>query len=761
MRRSSIASAAHRLLHRERPGQVYDILFLLLLCVTVFLAGFHTLVNSDYWFHLRGGASVANGHIPRFDTYSYPSAGREYVDLHWLFQWLLYQVHRVGGTEATIWLKCLVLLLTFGILYRLACRDAPRSVAGGVTILGVILASERFQVRPEILSYLGLAVTLWLAQRHIDGSKRAWFFFPLVFLLWVNVEGLFVLGFLALGAHVLARPKDRRLWLALGLSLLSILANPYFLKGALHPLVLYTRINGSLPIYSASIGEFIPPIVWNGRAFAVNDGISHTALYVFPATLILLAGALIAQGRRPRWVEILILVPFLFLAFRARRNLAPFAIVTIPILSHWLGRIGSGTRVADRWRVLPRNLRRLFRIAATSLLLLGIVLYDLSLATDRAYVWMGSARSCGSGQSTVYHPEGATRFLREHGIGGPIFSDLSTGSYLIWGYPEEPVFIDGRLEVHDLTHFADDVALQQGGEAWLRADARWHFNAAVLLHVSAEASSGRVIDEAEWGLVYLDSTAAVYLRKREQNEGLLAKLAYDDRRLAHDFPTLAPQDTLPGDLVSLPSVWQRYVAREPYPWPEVNLGQFFFRRGAMGLAAAQFCRAVEKAPIYASPRVLLANALIQLGRTGDASRVLQPTSSLLLTSSERDPLALARADLLLASERPRDAVDAYVRYLEEAGRGPHSAVTLVNLATARLEAGDPSGAIGDLRETLSYNPNYAVAYLTLGQVEEALGDSLAALEAYRRCQDLGIRSDEISEAIERLSRRTSSGPDSY
>ncbi len=158
--------------------------------VLIFLAGFHSIVDADVWFHLRAGSQVASGSIPRTDTFSYPSAGRPYLDLHWLFQWLAYNIYRLAGEPGLIWMVCLVITATFALLYRLARRYAPAPLAAGLTALGGILASERFEPRPEILTFLFFVLVCWLARRQTEGSKRAWWMIPLVTLLWVNTESI-------------------------------------------------------------------------------------------------------------------------------------------------------------------------------------------------------------------------------------------------------------------------------------------------------------------------------------------------------------------------------------------------------------------------------------------------------------------------------------------------------------------------------------------------------------------------------------------
>ena len=68
--------------------------------------------------------------------------------------------------------------------------------------------------------------------------------------IWVNTQGLFILGWVVMAAYCLSdlvhrRRLDRPLWgWSLG-AVAATLLNPYGLWGGLHPLTLATRLRGS------------------------------------------------------------------------------------------------------------------------------------------------------------------------------------------------------------------------------------------------------------------------------------------------------------------------------------------------------------------------------------------------------------------------------------------------------------------------------------------------------------------------------------
>src|SRR5262249_61760900 len=78
--------------------------------------------------------------------------------------------------------------------------------------LALLAASPRFLFQPTLVSYLFLAVTLWLLQRPrfeagekaswLTAPKSYWLLVPL-FVLWVNLDSWFLLGPLAVGLFLL------------------------------------------------------------------------------------------------------------------------------------------------------------------------------------------------------------------------------------------------------------------------------------------------------------------------------------------------------------------------------------------------------------------------------------------------------------------------------------------------------------------------------------------------------------------------------
>jgi tetratricopeptide (TPR) repeat protein len=556
-------------------------------------------------------------------------------------------------------------------------------------------------------------------------------------LVWVNTEGLFVLGYVLLAAALVDRRRDVRLWRASGLAAVAALLNPYFVEGALHPLVLKSRIDGSMEIYSATIGEFLSPF---------QPGIGHPAVALFPYFLGAL-GLALGLSRRPRLSEILLLVAFGTLAFQARRNLALLAIVAAPILARWLAAIPARPEMRGAWERLPRSARAVLPRASRIVAAAAFLVHAGGLVTHRSYARIETNREFGAGIAEQAAPVAAAAFLHENDLPGPVFSTLSAGSYLIWADPARPVFVDGRLEVHSAEHYARYLAILGGGEAWAAADREFRFGAILLAHAEAPALARERLADPAWAAVWLDPEAVVLVRRSPENEALIARAGYDRERLLREHP---PWESTSPLLPPEPSTLRRHLGRVHVPWAHITMGQLLSQLGATASAAAELREAVFAEPVLASPRILYASSLNQMGRSEEALTVIASAAGRLRAGDDELRLLATRGDILLSSGRPAEAEESYGRYLERAGGTTDSGIVQANRGWARLERGDAAGAAADLEAGLRRQPGYLEAWRLLGRAREQLGRTAEAAAAYRTYVESGGADPAAREAWERL-----------
>lgn len=519
------------MLRRARAGDVVLLLSLLALGASLSLQKIRTF---DYWWHLRTGALIAEtGVVPKVDPYTFTVTGERWIDIHWLFQLGLHAVHRIGGHEAVVFGKVLLVVALMAILATIGWRrERPVVTAFGLGLM-LLVACDRFMPRPELPSFVFLAAILALLDRDQRRADAAVFLVVPIQLLWVNVHGLFALGIgvcaMAFSAELLRplvmpgegfRPaRLRRLALVTFLAALASLANPNLLDGALYPIQQLGMIGPPQDrgLFGSLIAELIPPLA------------SGESLHPLVLALALLSfGAMALNWRRTSALDPLLWVAFAYLALGARRNIALFAVVAAPIL------VRNLNAFLDRRALPPVALR-----AATALVALALAILSVDVARDRFFPRIGSYREAGLGPFDLFYPVGAAEWIAREGPDGPVCHHMADGGYLIWRlFPRYQVMTDGRLEIFGEQRFLE---LQVGGSQRFRAlDAEYHFGV-VLVHytlINSQELMWWLWVNSTWRLVFVDDVAALFVRRGDDGTSRWSELDVDAPDL---FPPLQPE----------------------------------------------------------------------------------------------------------------------------------------------------------------------------------------------------------------------------
>lgn len=447
-----------------------------------------TIWASDFWWQLATGRYIAENGIPSHDAFTYASAGREWIEMRWLFCYGLYQlVNSLGFWSATL-LETLLIAGAFGFCAAAAYRFC-KSGAFAIGLAGAALfaSSERFFVRPEAVSYLFFALFLFLLVREGEtASYRALWLVPLQ-IIWTNSSTLFALGPAVVFVWVLSFALKRS-WPSAGRASLvfigvcaACLINPYVIRGALFPLQLFTELHGTA--FKEYITELRGPLFY---------GIGNSALLMFYLLSAGFAAAVVIKARRMNLFLLLMAGATLYLAFTAIRNVPLFCIAVAPAIASAIGTISA----------------RLEKVAATALLAGSITVFYIK-STNWWSVWHNNPAVFGAGITKNVYPVKAVEFLREHGLDGRLYNTMSEGSYLAW--MRIPNYIDPRLEVQGEEHFAEYMQMQQDISVWKRVRAREKFTAALV--AISNSMNGILAKDDEWGILYFDETAAVWAPK--------------------------------------------------------------------------------------------------------------------------------------------------------------------------------------------------------------------------------------------------------
>ncbi len=154
------------------------------------------IVDPDLWWHVKVGETIlATRHWPTEDIYSFTVLRQPWLAYEWLGDLVLAAGYHLAGVRG---LEVLMILLGSAVmlaLYGLATVRSGNSKVGFVTsVVLFLLASVSFTLRPQMLGYLFLILTLIALERFRQGKMGALWFLPLLMLLWVNTHGSWIIG---------------------------------------------------------------------------------------------------------------------------------------------------------------------------------------------------------------------------------------------------------------------------------------------------------------------------------------------------------------------------------------------------------------------------------------------------------------------------------------------------------------------------------------------------------------------------------------
>ena len=455
-------------------------------------------VDPDVWWHIRVGETILATHRwPTADPYSFTAYGSPWIAYEWLGEVVLAAVNRFGGLRALLALNVILAGAVVAALYCYATMRSRNSKAAFVAVVALLpIAYLSFTLRPQMLGYLFLVLTLIILERFRQGHTRDLWFLPPLFLLWVNTHGTFVFGLFALGVYWgsglveihwgglesrrWTEAERKRLAFVALLSLLALTITPYGTQVAAYPL----NMAFSQPINVANIQE------WQPVAFELFYG----KLFLF-----LLVGFIVAQVTlRLKWrLEefALFVVGLIGLCLHVR-----FVLIFIPFFAPLLAAILA------KW-VPPYEANR-DPHPLNAILIVGVL---------GALLWFFPSRTRITESVAEHFPVGALDYLQQHPVHGRMYNTYGYGGYLIYAARgPEKVFIDGRADIYErLGVLSDYLNISRAAENTLLLLRAYDIQSCLIDR--GEALATVLAASPEWQRVYGDKTSVLFVRRSRPN----------------------------------------------------------------------------------------------------------------------------------------------------------------------------------------------------------------------------------------------------
>lgn len=478
-------------------------LFSFLIFAFVFLLAVRPPWDPDMGWHLRNGADILRFGAPQGDLYSHTMAGYQWISHEWLTDVLMYLTNQHLGLVALSVIFAFIILAAYFISAHVA---KTRIESAMVTVLvAALVALPVMGVRPQMLTLLGLAATLWILFRWRDNPKNklVYWLIPLM-LLWVNMHGGFAAGLILMGAFgvielvkfllkrfsrakiVTPTMQLKHLWELVGVGVLSLavtFVNPYTWR--IYDELFRTIFND---LVRKGINEWLPVNLSSPDSYN---------LVIYTAFVALL---LVFSWKRVDATKIWIGIIFLVISVASWRNMPLFPLVTLPLLSEMIESLA------------PKGVYYYLRSWWVVLLLLAVVVY---LGRDRIYSVIPLATDDALVQVAGHkYPYNAVQYLKEHKLPGKMFNEYNWGGYLVWKLPEKKVFIDGRMAVwktKDQDIFRDYLEVTQITDRTPDILSQYDVDLA-LVYTDRPLRRYFVSRSTQWQLVYSDSLASLFRR---------------------------------------------------------------------------------------------------------------------------------------------------------------------------------------------------------------------------------------------------------
>ena len=523
---------------------VSDLLFMALLGLLVFTnLSVRLLGDAGIGWHIRTGQLILATHaIPHVDPFSSSMAGQPWFAWEWLYDTIVGWLDSAAGLNGVVLFTAVIIAAVFSWTFRLLVRRTNVLLALILVLLAASAAMIHFLARPHVVSWWFTMVWFWTLESSEKNCKPArpsiflvWLL-PTTMLVWVNVHGGFLVGFVLLAIYwfsaawgwwtlhfkltegdfeealqkIWTRRRLCTLTSAGVLSVVATLVNPYGLK--LHVHIYHYLSNRFLMNH---IDEFQSP------------NFHYVAQKCFAGLLLLTLVALAVKGRKASLSQFLVILFAVYSGLYASRNIPVSALLLILLIGPWLtDAMGSlSARFAGRSKIfqpLKSTSSPFFqRMNAIELSLHGhiwpiaAILFTGWIAAHGGN--LGPTPLMDAHFDAKRFPAAAVNYLETHNVQGPLLSPDAWGGYLIYRlYPRVKVVIDDRHDFYGeefLQSYLKMIHLEPGWEDFVN---RYQPNCVI---VPKDSALPNILSETTgWQPIYSDDVARAFVRVRPANQ---------------------------------------------------------------------------------------------------------------------------------------------------------------------------------------------------------------------------------------------------
>lgn len=496
----------------EKYLRIICVIFFLIIGI-LFFARKINLVTADLGRHIRNGEIfITENKVLSHNYYSYTQPNLEVVNHHWLSGVIYYFIWRGSGFVGLSLMQLGLIGLTLYLVFKQAEKKSNWLISLLLSYLALPIMATRTEIRPEFFSYLFLVIFYKIFDKYKEKVVPHKICLLLIFLqiIWVNSHIYWILGYFLVwlfGVFKLLWIKDKKVigngFLMILVLILVSFINPFGYKIVLEPFLIFRD-------YGYTLVENMSVLFMQKRF----GGITYIWIEIWSLVWLLGLGFKIWQSKwkfKNFFIEIIITIVFLVLAFKMNRNFPIWSIFFVIILSGFIG---------DLIKRINRVKVSLINQSVTILLVLCFFVIILSKNNFFSF----SKPNFGIG--LVDEVNKSVEFVKTKNIKGPLMNNYDIGGYLIYNlYDQEKVFIDNRPEAYSLS-FMDKYKRINEEKIWEEFLSDYNFNVIYfyrndMTNWGQEFLVNRIKDWQNWSPIFVDNQVIILIRRKEENLRLI------------------------------------------------------------------------------------------------------------------------------------------------------------------------------------------------------------------------------------------------
>jgi len=415
-------------------------LFILLGIIMILVLSIRPAFDPDMGWHLKDGEYLLKSgwQVPKTDIYSYTMPDFPFIMHEWLTDIGMYSIYNHFGLPL---LSIIFVLITAAAFVVSAIAvPARREYQIIAALVGCIASLNIIGVRPQMITLLFLAILLNLIYHFRSYPQtKIIYLLPVLFLVWVNLHGGFPSGLVVLGLFLffeLLKKAVVHLYKTIRKKIINLPAITWFSWRKIFCLSflsgIVTLINPyGWRIYIEVITTITDSYLKHNISEWVPVSVTQAHSFRFLAYLGLLLILTLISIRKIDFTHLGITAVFAWFAFSSWRNVPIFIVISIPL---WVYIVKG---------LVGESLSKIIKNKGIIALLLFGVVVSVFQSRQMLSTILSSKKHYDFIMAT--YPYQAVQYLKANPISGNMFNDYDWGGFLIWQYPEQKVFVDGRM----------------------------------------------------------------------------------------------------------------------------------------------------------------------------------------------------------------------------------------------------------------------------------------------------------------------------